>query len=462
MVFSLFRDSTSTVIATWKLSSLVYRVSDIRENLRKHVDLCRQQIDRKTYQKLLHLFKEIHIDNQEVLGFLFSLKDEFPLKNGSSQTKLGVSELVNKEVVLLVSQPKILPLEELLLLVQQTQSNPQHNKLKGCYEIVWVPVPSSNKWTDAEEKDFLHLSDSLPWYSIRQPWLLSSAVVNYIKQQWRFTEKPFIMVLDSKGRVSSSIAIDMIYIWGPVAYPFSTERELELWEEASWSLQLIMGEIDPLISKRVEEGGTLFLYGSDDIEWIREFTSTIKEMKSSGVQVELVYVGKRNFSDHVTSILDIIGTERLGVGGHLSCPKMDFFWIRLESIRRSKLRLERSPDVDHILREVESLFSLDANGNSWVVIGEGPRTDVIKLQGSETMECLKSFHVWGEKIEKLGVLGAIRNAVDPLHFTEHCDRSNIIPYTQGSTEGTTVVCEQCQRPMKMMNILFRCNGIGTD
>ncbi|KAF8390538.1 hypothetical protein HHK36_025065 [Tetracentron sinense] len=454
---SLSRHSTSTTIATWELSSLVYRMSGIYSHLRRQLDTCELQMEAKMHHKLLNLFNETHVDNHEVLHMLFALKDDLPLKGGSSsQAKIGVSELLNKEVILLVSKPELLPLEELFLLVQQIYDQPHHKKLEGSYDIIWVPIPSSSTWTDAEEKDFNRLSNSLPWYSIRQPWLLSSAVVNHIKQVWQFEGHPLMVVLDPQGRVTNSNAIDMVLIWGAMAYPFSTVREVELWEEAKWTLQLMIDEIDPLISMWVEDGRTLCLYESDNIEWIREFTSKVKKITSAGVRLELVYVGKSNPSENLRSILSTIVKEKLS--GSLSFTKIRFFWLRLESMRRSKARLGKTVDADHILEEVVSLLDLGASEKGWAVMGKGLSTDIVKLQGRKLMELLNLSQVWGEKVEKVGFLGAIRSALEPpLHVDQPCYSSNVVPYIEGSTEGT-VVCEECKRPMEK-HILYQCHVI---
>lgn len=165
-------------------------------------------------------------------------------------SQVGVSELNNKVVMLFISKPELLPIENLLLLVQQTYDHPLNKKYKGSYEIVWVPIPS-NTWTDAEVRSFNLFSNSLPWYSIRLPWLLSSAVVNYVKQAWTYTGEPLMVVLDSKGMVSNSNAIDMVMIWGARAYPFSASGEKVLWEEENWTMQLMIGEIDTLLASWV-------------------------------------------------------------------------------------------------------------------------------------------------------------------------------------------------------------------
>ncbi|OVA20550.1 Sieve element occlusion [Macleaya cordata] len=457
---STTKNLDSTTIATWELTSLVYKVNGMCRKLRTQVDKCHLQIEDKLHRKLLDLSEhETHIDNQEVLSTLFSMKDDKPLKDCSSQAKIGVSELVNKVVVLLISKPEILPLEELLFLVNQTCSSLPHNeKSERNYEFVWVPISSSSTWTDEEKNAFDYLSNTLPWYSVHHPWLLRSAAINYLKQESNFVDEPIMVVVDHNGRVTSSNAINMVYIWGVRAYPFSVSREEELWEEVNWSVQLIIDEIDPLLSKQVEEGRTLCLYGSNNIEWIREFTNMMKEMRNTGLQLDLVYVGKRRPSDdqHVSNIT--IAEEKLS--GYLSYPKMHFFWLRLESIRRSKLKLGKksTTNADHILQNVVSLMNFDDVERSWALFGEGSSTDTVQLQGRKLMECLKLFQVWGENIEKVGFMGAIiRSALEPPVFVDPCYSCSIVRYVEGKTDERIVFCEECKRPMEKL-IVYQCNA----
>ncbi|KAI3995890.1 hypothetical protein MKX01_017087 [Papaver californicum] len=312
---------SNTTSATWELSSLVYKVTRIYRKLRKQVDKCHLQIEDKLHRKLLDLFqKDTHLDNQKVLSTLFSLKDDKPLKDCCSQEKIGVPDLLNKVVVLLISKPEILPLEELLFLVQKTCSNfPSDDKTMRRYEIVWVPIPSSSTWTDEENKVFKHLSDILPWYSIRQPSRVSSAVVNYLKHVSGFVGEP-------AGQLEC-------HTYGPMAYPFTASREEKLWEEVNWFGQLIADEIDPLLSKQIEEG-RICLYGSSDINWIRELSTRIKEVTETGLQLDLIYVGKRRLNDdqHVSNIISTITEEKLS--SYLAYPKMHFFWLQMENIKR--------------------------------------------------------------------------------------------------------------------------------
>lgn len=162
--------------------------------------------------------------------------------------QIKVSRLENKVVVLLISKPEPLHLEELLLLVQQTSDHPLNEKLRDNYKIIWLPLPSSDSWTEAEETSFNFLSESLPWYAIRKPRLLSSAVVKFIKQEWNFKEEPLMVVLDSNGKVTNTNALDMVLIWGPQAYPFLASKEAELWKDENLTMKLLLGDISPLFA----------------------------------------------------------------------------------------------------------------------------------------------------------------------------------------------------------------------
>lgn len=139
------------------------------------------------------------------------------------------------------------------MLVHQTYDHPHSKNLKGSYEIVWVPISFSDKWTIAEEESFDVLSKSLSWFSLCQPQSLDSAVMKFIKQEWKFKAEPIMVVLDSKGMVTHSNALDMVLIWGARGYPFSVSKEIQLWEMENWTLQLLIDEIEPQLASLVRQ-----------------------------------------------------------------------------------------------------------------------------------------------------------------------------------------------------------------
>ncbi|KAL6186436.1 hypothetical protein ACLB2K_042556 [Fragaria x ananassa] len=441
--------SDSTIIATWEILSLVYRLRSIYRHLRQQVEICNQQIETKLYWKLMNVFKETHVDNQEVLSLLFAMRDDLPLKDCSSQAKLGVSDLKGKIVILLFSRPEFLSIDETLLLVQQTHNYPHDYKnVEGSYKIIWIPIPVSGQWTTADATIFDFLSSILPWYSIRKPWLLNSAVVTFIKQAWNYKYEPVMVVLDSQGNVTNKNIHDMLIIWGAIAYPFSASREKELWQEQNWTLKFMVDAIDPILTKWVEEDRNICIYGSNSIDWIQNFTGKMEIIKRAGVNLEMVYVGKRNSSQQMRNILTVVDYKQLS--SVLSFVNSQFFWLRLESIRRLKLQLGRPETTDHVLDEVSALLDMDDNDKNWAVIGRGSKSmDIVRLEGPELMECLDMFPKWGESVAELGFLNALRNSLEPFFLSGPCGHdydvtlSSEEPVLQGM-----VVCGKCKHPMK--------------
>jgi hypothetical protein len=60
-------------------------------------------------------------------------------------------------------------------------------------------------------------------------------------------------------------------------------------------------------------------------------------IKNAGVRLEMVYVGCKDLGEKVRRMLAIIDEELHR--SLFSFTKLHFFWLRLESIRRSKLQL---------------------------------------------------------------------------------------------------------------------------
>ncbi|GAB4840496.1 hypothetical protein Ancab_021265 [Ancistrocladus abbreviatus] len=428
--------------ALWELSSLQCRVSSFGTQLGSQVDACQQKIEWQMHQKILNIFKETHEGNQEVLQMLFALRNELPLTDSTSH-KMSTSALEKKVVLFLISEPELLLTDELLLLLQQTYDHPLHNKLDGSYEIVWVPVNSSEKWTDDEVIIFNYLQSTLPWYSIRQPWSLSSTTIKHIRQEWEFNGKPLMVVLDPLGAITNVNAIDMVWIWGAKAYPFSTSREQELWEEEKWTLRLVINELNPLLTMWVEEERVVCIYGSNNLDWIKEFNTMMKEIRSA-TQVEVVYVGNKKLGDQLSNIVHEIDKQKLS--NCLSYTMMRLFWLRLESMRRSKLGLGKRPDADLILKEAAALLVTGEyeEESGWMILGQGSSTNMLKLQGNELMKCLNLFPMWQNLVPKMGFLDAIRVSLD--RQVRPCYQSRIIKY--GEPGADRVVCEQCKWPVE--------------
>lgn len=199
---------------------------------------------------------------------------------------------------------------------------------------------------------------------------------------------------------------------------------------------------------QVEEGRNICIYGSENLDWIREFSGKVKEIKDAGVQLEMIYVGKNNPNEHVKDILNTISREIHS--NLLSFTELQLFWLRLESMRRSKTRLGYMSTTDPILAEVLALM-YDNDDNGWTVFGKGMKTDIVRVKGAEIIQCLNMFEEWGENVAELEFIGALRTVLEPPLLDGPCNHTEIVPYSQGLVKGS-IVCQICKRLMKKFTI----------
>ncbi|XP_020889984.1 protein SIEVE ELEMENT OCCLUSION C [Arabidopsis lyrata subsp. lyrata] len=426
--------STKSRRAAGELSSLGYQLLHINTRLNKQVEDCSTQIEEKINQRLRNINSGTHQDNQDVLHLLFSLQDDLPLQQYSRQ--IPITELQEKVIMLLLSKP---PVEPLFFLLQQLYDHPSNTNTEQNYEILWVPIPSSQKWTDEEKEIFDFYSNSLPWISVRQPWLLSSTILNFFKQEWHYgDDEAMVVVIDPNGRFVNMNAMDMVLIWGVKAYPFSVSRENELWEEHGWSMQLLLDGIHPSFETWVKEGREICIFGSENLDWVDEFVSLARKIQNLGFQLELIYLSNQRRRDERAKAME--------ESSILFSPTLQqLFWLRLESIERSKLKrigIESSKS-DRVLEEVTKLLDFDyGKHKGWGVIGKGSTAETV--DGERMTERMRKIVRWGEYARGLGFTEAIEIAAE-----KPCELSQtvVVPFEEALTRRV-VTCEKCKWPMK--------------
>ena len=198
---------------------------------------------------LVRLFESPHTDNMKVLrALIYSKEDQLPLYDGTSKKRVSLDILQRKNVLLLISDLD-LSHEELSILDQMYQESRQHpTRAESQYEVVWLPVVDrSTPWTDQKQQQFEALQSLMPWHSVCHPSLLDPAVIRYIKEIWHFNKKPLLVVLDPHGRVANPNALHMMWIWGSMAFPFTTAREEALWRDETWRIELLADAVEPMI-----------------------------------------------------------------------------------------------------------------------------------------------------------------------------------------------------------------------
>ncbi|KAK7359042.1 hypothetical protein VNO77_00987 [Canavalia gladiata] len=462
-ITSLGQGYMTLTIESWELSSLAYKLVNINSHLRKQLALCHQHLDdnkqREAFETLRLLFKTSHQDNLKVLRALFCTKDDpLPLFNGSTKQRVSIEVLRGKIVLLYISDLHHVSDEELEIFEQMyLESRQDPAMLESQYELVWIPVTDKGiPWLEVKPK-FEKLQSMMSWYSLYDPSLLEPATIRYIKEVWLFKTKPILVVLDPQGKVVNLNAIHMMWIWGSLAYPFSTSREEALWNEETWGIGLLADTVHLSLLDWVSKGKYICLYGGDNMDWIRKFTRTAHSVcRALQLPLEIIYVGKSNPGEKIREINNAIDEEKLSN----VLPDLTiiwFFWVRLESMWHSKLQQHKTVENDKIMHEVMRILSYDSSDQGWALISKG--MDMAQGKGDMFLRCLREYDQWKEPAKEKGLLPAMNEYIQGLQTPHHCNRL-ILPGID-SNMPEKVVCAECGRPMEKFYMYRCCNNSAT-
>ncbi|KAK3008104.1 hypothetical protein RJ639_014366, partial [Escallonia herrerae] len=359
------------------------------------------------YQLLARLIETPTTDNITVLKALIrAKKDQLPLIDCSTKKMVDLGELRKKKVLLLISDLDLSHREILILeqIFDKSRAEPT-----SPFEVVWFPVLHVHKTTPLTETQFRdNLAMMKSWYSVYPPSLLdSSVVIRYIKEVWHFNKRPMLVVLDSKGAVVHKNALPMIWIWRAKALPFTSLREVTLWQEEAWGADLIVKAIQPMVTSWVPEGKYICLYGGEDIEWIRKLTTLARSIAHIAcISMEILYVGVRNPTKRIEQIMAIIDAEKLS----RMLPDVTLvwlFWLRLESMWLSKLQLGNRVEKDMMMQEIKTMLSLDMCYPGWVMFSRGS-AEMVRAKGDTVLDILDELVQSKEPLEPTGFVPALQ------------------------------------------------------
>ncbi|KAH0669164.1 hypothetical protein KY285_023323 [Solanum tuberosum] len=459
-LIAIGHEQISSTSESWELSSLTHKLANILDHLRKVLNLCHQKIEEKrqhdAFEALLRLLRTPHIDNMKILSILIhSRDDQLPLFDGTHKRRVGLDVLRRKHVLLLISDLDIAPEELFILHHMYAESKTQPNRPESNYEVVWIPVVDKRltPWTEAKQMKFEEVQASMPWYSVAHPSMIDPAVIRCIKEVWGFKKKPQLVVLDPQGKEANNNAYHMLWIWGSLAFPFTKAREEALWKEQTWNIELLADSIDQNIFTWISEGKCICLYGGEDIEWIRSFTSATRAVANAArVPLEMLYVGKKNPKERVRKNSSIIQIENLS---HVVQDQtlIWFFWERLESMWHSRTQQDIPGETDPILQEIVTILSYDGSDLGWAVFSRG-LAEMTRGKGDLIVQVMKGFDRWREEVSDITTfVPALDRQLRDLHSPHHCTRL-ILPSTTGHIPER-VVCAECSRPMEKF-IMYRC------
>ncbi|XP_076909019.1 protein SIEVE ELEMENT OCCLUSION B-like [Bidens hawaiensis] len=398
-------------------------ISNIHDHLKHQVNQCNHNISKKkkeeameAYLIIIRVMETPHLDNTKPLKHLIYLKDDqLPLYACFTKNRVSIDILKKKTVLLFISDLDLQEDELLVLdrIYQEARLNP--SRAESHYEVVWLPVVPNHRttpWTQENQSKFEALRNIMPWYSVFHPSLLDPAAIKYIKEVWHFNHKPLLVVMDPHGRIVNTNALHMMWIWGSVAFPFTSMREEALWREETWRIELLVDSIEPNIFTWVAEEKYICLYGGEDLEWIRRFTVAARAVASKArIPLEMLYVGKSDQREKVMRNNDIIRVEELS---HvLPHPIVIwFFWVRLESMLHSKLQHRKSIDEDPILHEINVMLTYDENDQGWAVICHGSNDWMRRSDGRSVLMSLYKYSEWQDEAQSRGFLPALNEHLE--------------------------------------------------
>ncbi|XP_021773515.1 protein SIEVE ELEMENT OCCLUSION B-like [Chenopodium quinoa] len=264
-----------------------------------------------------------------------------------------------------------------------------------------------------------------------------------------------VVVLDPRGKIVNSNAIHMMWIWKNQAFPFNCAREEVLWEQETWSLELLVDAIDQNILQWIREEKYILLYGGDDLEWIRQFTNEARAVaRTLRIPLEMVYVGGSHNKENVQRICDSIIMEQLSHCWQEQ-DSVWYFWTRIESMIYSKIQLGNLYDhADTIWQEIQKLHSHDKSHSGWVVLAKGSRI-VVHGQNKVAMNTLQELEEWKKLAITDGFDVGFGNHYMKLHMEEYpCHR---IQFPSGMRIPRSMPCPDCSRPMHINKSFLCCH-----
>ncbi|KAG2714700.1 hypothetical protein I3760_03G040300 [Carya illinoinensis] len=449
---------TTEALELSTLSTLTHKIGNMHSNLATQLAMCNKHIDERkqieAFQNLKNLFDMTHDDNMRILReLIYPRDDQQPLVHGATKRRVNIDVLRRKNVLLLISDLDMLQEEPTTLERIYKEVSQTPIKQESQYEVVWLPILDPDfPWTETRQKQFENLQATMPWYSVHHPSLIEQAVIKFIKVVWNFRKKPMLVVIDPQGRLANTNALHMLWIWGSMAFPFTSTWEDALWKKETWRLELLVNDIDPTILNWISEGRYICIYGGEDIEWIRKLTTTTHGMaQATGISLGMVYVGKSNPKERVRINTETISVEELG---HYwkDMTSVMYFWVRIESMWQSKMQLGINVENDSIMQEIMTLLSFDGSEGGWALLSRGS-AEIVRAKGSTFLNCLMQYDVWKEQAQLKGIVPAIRDHLTKLQTPHRCNRI-VLPGTAGRTPER-VVCSECGRTMEKF-IMYQC------
>ncbi|KAL2245743.1 UNVERIFIED_CONTAM: Protein SIEVE ELEMENT OCCLUSION A, partial [Sesamum indicum] len=196
----------------------------------------------------------------------------------------------------------------------------------------------------------------------------------------------------------------------------------------------------------VKEGKHICLYGGTDIEWIRQFTSTLLGVSQHAqIQLKMIHMDQRVKMNNTIATSDDVT---------LDLKQTMAFWARLHSIWQSRVQSGMFPESDEIIRNVFKMFSLNQSGRGWAIVSSGAKEMAIGM-GDTVLKALLEYDKWKESVVSRGFVPALREYMTHVGTSIYCNTFAVSKTSRGLPEK--MICFECRGQMKM-STRFVCFG----
>nr|GLL46654.1 protein SIEVE ELEMENT OCCLUSION B-like [Ipomoea trifida] len=254
--------------------------------------------------------------------------------------------------------------------------------------------------------------------------------------------------------------------------PYHSDREKDLWQqETTWSLHLLAPKfrsyqaIGELINDWIQEEKYFFLYGGNDMKWVQEFTSKVREVGSkTQLNIELVYVGRNK------KIRQIIDEKRMGHSPLHNSTSVWWFWTRLQSMFLSRIHYldvtncpVKEYNNDEILQGLKKLLAYESTNTTiegWALLSKGAKV-VVCGHGTKMLLVLNEFQIWKENITPKGFGQAFKDHHEMISMNRHSYCTLEYPINLDKIPENEI-CQECSCSMHKFLTFTCCHGHDVD
>ncbi|XP_019167783.1 PREDICTED: protein SIEVE ELEMENT OCCLUSION B-like [Ipomoea nil] len=310
---------------------------------------CHTKIEEKEVQESYEALKlafsrsDRSDDNRDILKLLFNVKDDqnMPLYHGETKVEAELDVLPTDKNLLLVISSGLDISKERAEYLGKVYKDCQQN-----HGMIWIPVVNGRRrefWNEEKVNEFESLLAVMGFYSVKDPRKsVAAGLHKYVEEDlfqgvekddfFRIGKEPIVVVLDYKGKFVHKNAMGMILAWGADASPFDTYKEECMWRDETWGTALMTTTIHPIRQwmnakpQGANKECLFFLYGGNDIEWVRQFKIEVEKSVSSDYEPRMMYLGRNKEVRSIISPSDCLDE-----------PSTWLFYTRLQTTLLSRM-----------------------------------------------------------------------------------------------------------------------------